>query len=394
MKDRAHLTCLLLDPSLFTAPYDAALDAGLRACGVETLWAVRPARRGEQQELPASHSESLFYRRVDDAIALPAPLRVLAKGLSHGVGLARLMRLIARRNPDVIHVQWVVLPLLDVAVLWLIRLRRPIILTVHDPVPFNGQRLSWLQRLGFDLPIKLANRVIVHSRSGRQTLIQRGIAGDKIAVVPHGPLSLRVHPQEAAHPRDSRWTFVLFGEIKPYKGLDVLVEALALLSPEVRGQVRLIVAGRPRMNMADITSRIEHLGLQDTIELQPRRISEQEMADLFAAADCFVFPYREIDASGVYFLVKGLGKWIIASRVGVFGEEIAPGIDGSLVPSNDPQALARELQSAALQRPTRSAVAPGTSWADIGGLTRSLYQQVLHERARRLRIHARGDVDA
>ncbi len=52
------------------------------------------------------------------------------------------------------------------------------------------------------------------------------------------------------------------------------------------------------------------------------------MADLFADTDCFVFPYRQIDASGVYFLTKSLNKWTIATRVGIFAEDFQDGAQG------------------------------------------------------------------
>ena len=258
---------------------------------------------------------------------------------------------------------------------------KPLVLTVHDTVPFNGQKMSWLQRLGHDGPMRFAHRLIVHTRSGRQALIDRGVLAEKIAVIPHGPLSLGVVASVPAVPvpRDRRWTFVLFGEIKPYKGLDVLIDAVAALPDAVRSQARVIVAGRPRMDIGPLQARIVALGLHAQFDLRPQRQTEQEMAALFAQADCFVFPYRQIDASGVYFLVKSLGKWLIASRVGIFSEDIAAGVDGALVPSGDVAALARELQAAIATRPQPARLAVADSWRDIGTSTRLLYQQTITE---------------
>jgi glycosyltransferase involved in cell wall biosynthesis len=387
------LRCVLVDPSLFTAPYDAALTQALVKANVAPVWVTRPARHGDEQEIPAQFVAPIFYKRSDAAHAIPGALRAAWKGLAHLAGLVRLLMLVARTRPDVVHVQWAVLPLFDAAAIWLVRWCCPVVLTVHDPVPFNGQRLSLLQRLGFDLPIRLADRVIVHTRSGRGTLVKRGIDAGRIAVVPHGPLPLRAHAIRSQS-RDPRWTFVLFGEIKPYKGLDVLVEALAQLPPDVLHQTRVIVAGRARMDLATIEARIETLGLQSVVELQPRRLTEQEMADLFAQADCFVFPYREIDASGVYFLVKGLGKWLIASRVGIFAEDMVESVSGTLVPSGDVNALTAALQRAILQRPAPASLPTGNTWTEIGGATRLLYELAIRERTARFTLARPGDADA
>lgn len=392
MKREDVLRCVLVDPSLFTGPYDAALTGGLAAVHVHPLWVTRPTRRGDDQEIPTQYAAPIFYTRTDTA-GVPAPLRPVLKGVAHAFGLARLIALIARYRPDVVHVQWTVVPLLDAVAIWLLRRRYPVLLTVHDPVPFNGQRLPLLQRLGFDLPIRLAHRVIVHTRSGQRTLVARGIDPAKIAVVAHGVLPLRARPRRQT-PRDTRWTFVLFGELKPYKGLDLLVEALALLRPEVRQQARVIVAGRARMPLADIEARIAALALEDAIELRPERLSEQAMADLFACTDCFVFPYREIDASGVYFLVKGLGKWLIASRVGIFAEDLREAAAGTLVPSGDVHALAAALEHAILERPAHQPTAATDSWLEIARSTRALYEEVLQERAGQPCLSRTGDADA
>ena len=384
MTARPPLAATLVDPSLFTAPYDAALTEGLLAVGVQPQWATRPLRRGDRREIDAACVDEFFYRRVDEAAGLPRPLRAAAKGFAHALGLAGLVVRTWRRKPEVVHFQWMVLPLLDVVAMWLISLRCPAILTVHDTVPFNGERLSLLQNLGFDLPIRLADRVIVHTQAGRQALLARGVAAAKIHVVPHGPLRLATSPspQALAHERDPRWTFVLFGEIKPYKGLDLLVEALGRLDGAQRASMRLLVAGRARMDVAPIVARIAELDLGTCVEMNVKRLDDQEMADLFEVADSFVFPYRQIDASGVYFLVKSFGKWLVSSRVGIFAEDMAPGVDGALITAGDIDALARELAHAAASRPPARPLDRGESWLQIGLATRQVYEQAIAARQR------------
>ena len=384
-----RLDVLLVDPSLFTAPYDAALTDGLVAAGVEPVWATRPTRRGDRQELPPERTDAFFYRRTDDAAWLPGALKPVAKGLAHLAGLATLLRKVRTMRPDVVHVQWIVVPPLDVLAMALLRRWRPLVLTVHDTVPFNGQKMSLMQRLGHDWPTRLAHKLVVHTRSGRQALIERGVPAAKIAVIPHGPLRLAVPAPMPSPERDPRWTFVLFGEIKPYKGLDVLIDAFAALPGALRERARVIVAGRPRMDVAPLLERITALGLAPHFELRLQRQSDEEMAALFAQADCFVFPYRQIDASGVYFLVKSFGAWLIASRVGIFADDIRSGVDGELVPSEDGAALAQALRDAIERRPPRRPVAPADSWSGIGQATRALYLEAMAEHGGAARLRER-----
>lgn len=379
------IRALLVDPSLFTAPYDAALTEGLVAAGVDAIWATRPTRRGDREEIPPKRVDAFFYRRVDGAARLPRRVRAVLKGLSHLVGLCGLVFRAYKRRPDIVHFQWTVLPYLDALAILILRWRQPVILTVHDPVPFNGERISFLQSLGFDLPIRLADKVIVHTHAGRRTLIARGVQAEMVAVIPHGPLRLAValpgqRPSTRSH--EKRWTFLLFGEIKPYKGIDVLIEALGILPEAVQRRVRVIVAGRPRMDLAPILKRISQLGLSDIVDLRPQRVTEEEMAMLFDETDSFLFPYRQIDASGVYFLVRSLGKWIIASRVGVFAEDLREDTQGTLVPAGDIKALSQAIEIASQMRPKPQPVALNSGWTAIANETRHVYEQAISSRAR------------
>src|SRR3954465_2327366 len=87
---KRRLRVWLVDPSLFTAPYDAALNDGLLAADVHPTWAVRPVRPGARQEIAPEYVDEFFYRRVD-RLRGPSKLRALAKGVSHALGLARLV---------------------------------------------------------------------------------------------------------------------------------------------------------------------------------------------------------------------------------------------------------------------------------------------------------------
>jgi glycosyltransferase involved in cell wall biosynthesis len=281
---------MLVDPSLFTAPYDAALSQGLLAAGVQPTWMTRPVRRGDRAELALELTDPFFYRRTDQADWLPAMLRPIVKGCAHLAGTAKLLWKIRSAKPDVVHMQWVVVPLLDIVAMALIRRWCPLVLTVHDTAPYNA--MSWIQQLGHKLPAKLAHRVIVHARSSRQTLARHGVAEERISVIPHGPLRLSV-PLAPPAVRDPRWTMVLFGELKPYKGLDILIDAVAALREPVRRQLRVVVAGRTLMDMAPFAERIAEWGLGEQFELRLGRLTEEEMAALFGEADGFVFPYRK-----------------------------------------------------------------------------------------------------
>lgn len=370
---------VLVDPSRFTAPYDAALSAGLTSNGVEHWWAVRRVRPSDRDELPEERTRDFFYRSSDES---SLRLRQLRKGLEHCTGLAQLVRESEAWQANVIHFQWTVLPALDALAMLRLRKRAVIVATVHDTVPFNGGHISWAQRIGFDVPLKLADRLVVHTQAARNTLIARGLSEEKVSVIGHGPLPLACPVRPPTDPsHQEKYTLTLFGELKPYKGLDRLIEALAHLSAETVKKLRILVAGRPRMDLAPLQERINELGLSEVFEFRAYRLSEEEMGEVFSQTDCFIFPYRQIDASGVYYLVKSLGRWIIASQVGIFAEDLQDGVDGKLVDPHDGLELARAIESAVRDRPSALSQGRSDSWEAIGGRTRALYEDALRERA-------------
>lgn len=377
----SDMRVMLVDPSLFTGPYDGALTQGLIAHRVSPKWATRPLRKGDQAEIQAECVDPYFYRWVDGIEFLPEKLRLALKGVAHIWGLTQLLFKVWTQRPDVVHFQWAVLPKIDAWFIRQVRRWSPVVLTVHDTVPFNGEKISTFHNHGFDQPLRASDRLIVHTQAGRANLVARGLSADKIDVVRHGPLALKVTPPAALSSSfqdgSGRYTLVLFGEIKPYKGVDVILSAIARLSADVRASLRLIVAGRPRMDIEPLQQQATHLQLDGVVEWFPRRLSDDEMADLFAVADALVFPYRQIDASGVYYLTKSLRRWMIASAVGVFKEDMLDGQEGRLVPSEDVAALAAAIEEACRTRPSPDAAGTGGSWSEIGARTRQVYVRAM-----------------
>jgi len=368
----------VVDPSLYTSPYDEHFMQGLLETGVEPVLFTRPFRPGEQLDLPAEAIRPFFYRSTDWRAPL---LGKAAKGVEHLLDQARFARAVADERPDVIHFQWSVMPLFDKELFRKLRRRCPVVLTAHDTKAFNGAQTSRLQTLGFNDIFQAASHVIVHTASAAETLQSRGVPEGHVSIIPHGPLTLKARP--AARRRSTRsagWTVVAFGRLRPYKGLSVLVDAVSLLPEGLRAGLRCIVAGEAMMDLAPLVSQIEAAGLQSCFDLRPRQHTDDEVSDLLEEADCFVFPYLDIEASGVLFLVGGLGRWMIASDLGAFREVIVPGVSGDLVPPGDAAQLSAALARSIETRPHPQPAAQPISWKEIGGRTVALYRSLLSVR--------------
>ena len=380
------LSALLVDPALFTGPYDAALTGGLQASGVKVRWAARASRAGDEPE--RLDVDPIYYRGVQETAKGRGVLAKLRKAASHLLGGLRLLRLARRGGFDLVHFQWAVLPLYDALLMRRIGRRRPVILTVHDLEPFNGAPTSRLQTLGFEGALHAASRIIVHTPSARNALVGRGHDPHRVATIPHGPLTLSAAPApRTPRPASAGWRIVLFGKLQPYKGADVLVEAVGRLTPRDRAGLRVVIAGEPLMPMEALVARAAQLGLDGMVDFRLKRLSETEMAALFEAADAFVFPYRHIEASGVLHLVLPYRRWIVASDLGAFSDLVVQDRNGELVPPGDSEALAAALMASIGRSPAPDHRDGVVGWDEIGQRTRAVYEDAL-------RTHRCGTPDA
>lgn len=378
----------MVDPSLFTLPYDTELRNALVDRGHEVRLFGRPLRGDEKKTVngAAAPVDPHFYRWLDGEGWRRAPhsLYLAAKGVNHLWSMTRFLSELERWRPDVVHFQWVPLPAVDRLFLEKVRRIAPIVLTVHDSNPFNGNPSSRLQKIGAHDIFGQFDHLIVHTDAARDRLAGGGLAAARISRIPHGLLPANDPGGERPEaPRtDGTLDLLLFGKIKHYKGVDVLIRAMALLPPAVAARSRVVIAGKPEMPMGEMRQLAADLGVAERVVFDLRFLDADEMPDLFARSTALVFPYRAIDTSGVLLAAMAAGRPIVASRLGTFAELLTDGEHGYLVPPDDPQALADAIarllrDEEGLRRMganVRALVDRIPSWRDIAGRTEDVYR--------------------
>jgi glycosyltransferase involved in cell wall biosynthesis len=370
----------IIDPSLFTLPYDRALARGLASAGHQVT--LHGRRLGADDNGAAGINLLADFYRVAGSravAALPRLARLGIKGVDHAWSMTQLLRRLRRSRPDVIHFQWLALPLVDGALLAAFQRIAPLVLTVHDTDPFNGDPTSGLQQHGFARCLATFDRLIVHTAQGQARLLQRGIPADRLIMLPHGLLT---QPTLApADPMTGPLTFLLFGKVKPYKGVDVMIEAFARLPPALQSQAEVRVVGKPYMDMAPLHALATSRGVGRRISFEQRFVHDDEVDALFGPGAVAVFPYREIEASGVLFLALAHGRPVIASDLGSFSDTVTDGVHGHLVPADDIAALTDALAhviadrgfAASCASSARSLADAVPSWDEIGQRTAGAY---------------------
>ena len=316
----------LLDPPSFTAPYDHALASALARRGHEVTLLTSPFTHGDVPE-PDGYVREEVFLPWSSRLLRRSPrtrARVALKGLEYGPSAVRLLRRLRSLEPDVVHVQWLGIPRYDVH--WLRRVEQPLVLTAHDVLPRQEKNLkAWGEALA------VVGRVVVQSSRAVETLASFGMPRDHLVRIPHP-----VFPGPELPPPTGQ-TLLFFGLVRAYKGLDVLVRALAQL-PEAR----LIVAGDAAEPAAveraqRLTAELE---LRGRVEWQLRFIDDSEIAPLMERSTLCVLPYRKIDSSGVLATALGLGRPAVVTDVGGLPDAVRDFGAGRVVPPDDVDALA------------------------------------------------------
>lgn len=165
---------------------------------------------------------------------------------------------------------------------------------------------------------------------------------------------------------------LFFGHIRPFKALDVTLRAWHL----VKGDVTLVVAGQAWWKSEEEFREMAK-DLRN-VRLDFRFIPDAEIATYFAAADVVLAPYRVEAQSGVALTSFHFGRPVIATAVGGLPEIIEEGINGMLIPPEDPAALAGAVDAffARTDRETMERHAADAarkySWEEYGAVYRRL----------------------
>jgi len=134
---------------------------------------------------------------------------------------------------------------------------------------------------------------------------------------------------------------LFFGFIRDYKGLDLLMKALA--EPEMKEcRAKLVVAGEFYNNSEQYMTLERELGLEGRIIWRTEFIPQEQVASYFCAADIIVQPYKSATQSGVTQIGYHFEKPMLVTNVGGLSEIILDGKTGYLT-EPDPKPIARSL---------------------------------------------------
>ncbi|MFP4596632.1 MAG: glycosyltransferase [Persicimonas sp.] len=221
-----------------------------------------------------------------------------------------------------------------------------VVMMCHNVEPHESTPVDrTLLRLAYALP----SRFVVQSQAERERLEE--LIGTR------RPITVAAHPRydiftelEASCTRaearqrygvEARHLLLFFGLVRPYKGVDVLLEAASTLPDDIDWE--LIVAGEIYGSEEDYRRQIERLDLEERVRLENRYVPNEEVPVLFRAADACVLPYRQATGSGAANVALACGVPVLMSRLPTLEHAFADEAIEWFTPE-DPAALADSLR--------------------------------------------------
>lgn len=246
----------------------------------------------------------------------------------------------------------------------------PVIWTVHNESPHESRHL--LDRLLATVVMGMATTRVYMYRSGVPAVVPtdhrviprgdyRPVYGDRIASARPAGRPVR--------------QLLLFGLLRPYKGIEDLVDAFA--DAELSG-AELVIAGDPKGPHygAELGTKVAGL---PSVRLRAASLTDAELADEIEAADVVVLPYRRMYNSGAALLALDFGRPIIVPGSATMLElraEVGPEwvhvYEGGLTAAVLEDLVAR---IAAEERPARPSFTH-RDWAEVAARYAELYESV------------------
>jgi len=251
---------------------------------------------------------------------------LLRKVLSYIQSICRLMVLVKKNKPDLIHIQWIKFWYLDILfLLYLKMLKIKVVYTAHNVVPHESVKYVWMQ---YKFYYKYTTDIIVHTYESKQRLIKDfSVPFNKIHVIPHGTLDLSSERTAVQIIKDkikkelnieNQIVFSILGLQSFYKGSDMVVKLWAE-NIELHDKNKFYLLFLGKNNKID-TSSLENI---ENVNIVNQYISNEEFLAALQLTSVLLMPYRAISQSGVLLTAINESVPFLVSSAGSLSEPLS-----------------------------------------------------------------------
>jgi glycosyltransferase involved in cell wall biosynthesis len=249
----------------------------------------------------------------------------LLKILSYSISYVRVAHSIINDRPDLVHIQWMKLPLVDISFVSFLKiLGIPVVYTSHNFLPHKQTFLSFFFA---KVACQSVNKVIVHSKATKDLLTHHfDCNSNKVCVIPYGKLNPPLETSRCLQNSQSfkstsnfRIKFSIIGSIRVDKGILEYLEvwSCGLKSyKDILSMVELRIVGKWDSGYFSKVSKFIRDNSITGVFVDDRWLSNQDFEKEILDSDVCVLPYLSMSQSASLMTLISYKKPCIVSDVG------------------------------------------------------------------------------
>ena len=267
----------------------------------------------------------------------------------------KALQRISKQSPDLVVIQWWTTFWAPAFAYLAAGLRRKgirVVFIIHNVFPHEAR---FFDRPLAKLSLKQGSAFVAQTEREKERLLAL-LPGRRVALCTlpvYSVLAGKCIPLREARRKlglaENTPVLLFFGIVRAYKGLKVLVEALAQLGEAEHSPI-LLVVGEIWEDKNGYRQLISRLGLEKRVRLEDRYVPDEEAALMFSAADMMVAPYIGGTQSGAVGMALGCGLPMVVSEVVAAGIAPENRANVSVVPAGDVTALAEAIRKVLHER--------------------------------------------
>lgn len=280
---------------------------------------------------------NLFFKTANKISKVA--LRRIAKIMVYPFNLLILLFFIIKKKPSIIHFNNITLPAFDLIFIQMLRLMKiKIVLTLHNYKDHDREHVSWLK---IEVMRKV-NTIICLSEFTKNQFPEN--LKHKVVVIQHGntyekEIALYLKNQKKLEPKEN-YQLLFFGLIRPYKGIENLIEAYVLLPNDIKSRIKIEIIGNV-LNSRYLEFLSSKISSTKDIKIINKFLEYSEIIESIQTSDIGILPYLSATQSGVPYLYAGLFKPMIVSNVGALPEQVDSSFSEVCEPN--PEALSNAI---------------------------------------------------
>ena len=222
----------------------------------------------------------------------------------------------------------------------------PLVYHVHSPTSRDSNRgiANWVNANVETWSLKRVDCMICVSNSLMNYMASIGHPAVKLAVVTNGVATIDDLPQRSAPEADATWTLGTMALFRPRKGVEVLLEALAILKSQgVKVHLRAVGRFETPEYEAEVMQFVSKLGIEDMITWTGFQTNVNEQIRMM---DLFILP--SLYGEGLPMVVlesMANAVPVVASNVEGIPEAVRDGVDGLIFEPGNAEDLAKKVGS-------------------------------------------------